>query len=224
MATSCPPGIPVQAARGGKRSGPSPVARAGNDTNTLILIHIPAGGKKSGRRFRSPRDDWVHFAGHGRAAAARQDRPRPTGVSHVSMRRGICGKRASPPWARTNWPSLVIEAGRYPRPWADRGGTHRGAQSITSPKVNMGRVLPSSRNVFGGGGGLPQASGPRRPTPAPIFPRRIPAPGMPPRRLAFRAPVRMALPNGDLDRTHRQQAFPRLGDPPTAGPKGCSAT
>ena len=34
----------------------------GNATNTLILIHIPAGGKKA-VGFSIPRDDWVHFAG-----------------------------------------------------------------------------------------------------------------------------------------------------------------
>jgi LCP family protein required for cell wall assembly len=34
----------------------------GNDTNTLILIHIPAGGKKA-VGFSIPRDDWVSFAG-----------------------------------------------------------------------------------------------------------------------------------------------------------------
>jgi LCP family protein required for cell wall assembly len=34
----------------------------GNATNTLILIHIPAGGKKA-VGFSIPRDDWVKFAG-----------------------------------------------------------------------------------------------------------------------------------------------------------------
>ncbi len=34
----------------------------GNATNTLILIHIPAGGKKA-VGYSIPRDDWVHFAG-----------------------------------------------------------------------------------------------------------------------------------------------------------------
>jgi LCP family protein required for cell wall assembly len=34
----------------------------GNATNTLILIHIPAGGQKA-VGFSIPRDDWVHFAG-----------------------------------------------------------------------------------------------------------------------------------------------------------------
>jgi LCP family protein required for cell wall assembly len=34
----------------------------GNDTNTLILIHIPASGKKA-VGFSIPRDDWVDFAG-----------------------------------------------------------------------------------------------------------------------------------------------------------------
>jgi LCP family protein required for cell wall assembly len=33
----------------------------GNDTNTLILIHIPAGGKRA-VGFSIPRDDWVQFA------------------------------------------------------------------------------------------------------------------------------------------------------------------
>jgi LCP family protein required for cell wall assembly len=33
----------------------------GNDTNTLILIHIPAGGQKA-VGFSIPRDDWVQFA------------------------------------------------------------------------------------------------------------------------------------------------------------------
>src|SRR5580693_2347681 len=32
----------------------------GNDTNTLILIHIPAGGKKA-IGFSIPRDDWITF-------------------------------------------------------------------------------------------------------------------------------------------------------------------
>ena len=34
----------------------------GNATNTLILIHIPAGGRKA-VGFSIPRDDWVQFAG-----------------------------------------------------------------------------------------------------------------------------------------------------------------
>ncbi len=34
----------------------------GNATNTLILIHIPAGGTKA-VGYSIPRDDWVHFAG-----------------------------------------------------------------------------------------------------------------------------------------------------------------
>jgi LCP family protein required for cell wall assembly len=33
----------------------------GNDTNTLILIHVPAGGRKA-VGFSIPRDDWVQFA------------------------------------------------------------------------------------------------------------------------------------------------------------------
>ena len=47
----------------------------GNATNTLILIHIFAGGKKA-VGFSIPRDDWVHFAGTvGPQQAARSTRP-----------------------------------------------------------------------------------------------------------------------------------------------------
>ena len=47
----------------------------GNDTNTLILIHIPAGGKKA-IGFSIPRDDWVNFAGTvGPQQVGKIDRP-----------------------------------------------------------------------------------------------------------------------------------------------------
>ena len=46
----------------------------GNDTNTLILIHIPAGGKKA-VGFSIPRDDWVTFPQRLRRAVPGQDRP-----------------------------------------------------------------------------------------------------------------------------------------------------
>ena len=47
----------------------------GNATNTLILIHIPAGGKKA-VGFSIPRDDWVNFADTlGSQQTARSIRP-----------------------------------------------------------------------------------------------------------------------------------------------------
>ena len=47
----------------------------GNDTNTLILIHVFAGGKKA-VGFSIPRDDWVNFAGpRGRSRLGRSTRP-----------------------------------------------------------------------------------------------------------------------------------------------------
>ena len=55
------PGGVLAALHAGSRQG---VANGvgGNATNTLILIHIPAGGKKA-VGFSIPRDDWVSFAG-----------------------------------------------------------------------------------------------------------------------------------------------------------------
>ena len=49
----------------------------GNATNTLILIHIPAGGKKA-VGFSIPRDDWVTFA-HRLRGRPRARSIRPTG-------------------------------------------------------------------------------------------------------------------------------------------------
>ena len=49
----------------------------GNATNTLILIHIPAGGKKA-VGFSIPRDDWVNFADTLGSQQVRAKSTRPT--------------------------------------------------------------------------------------------------------------------------------------------------
>src|SRR5215472_8539373 len=46
----------------GSRRGVLYEGVGGNATNTLILIHIPAGGQRA-TGFSIPRDDWVSFAG-----------------------------------------------------------------------------------------------------------------------------------------------------------------
>ncbi len=51
----------LNALHAGSRQGVLYDGVGGNTTNTLILIHIPAGGKKA-VGFSIPRDDWVHFA------------------------------------------------------------------------------------------------------------------------------------------------------------------
>ena len=50
----------------------------GNATNTLILIHIPAGGKKA-VGFSIPRDDWVNFPDTPTTGRPRARSTRPTG-------------------------------------------------------------------------------------------------------------------------------------------------
>jgi LCP family protein required for cell wall assembly len=50
----------LKALHAGSRAGVA-AGVGGNATNTLILIHIPAGGKKA-VGFSIPRDDWVNFA------------------------------------------------------------------------------------------------------------------------------------------------------------------
>ena len=51
----------LNALHAGSRQGVLYDGVGGNATNTLILIHIPAGGKKA-VGFSIPRDDWVNFA------------------------------------------------------------------------------------------------------------------------------------------------------------------
>ena len=55
-----PPGILAKLHAGNAQAVANGVG--GNATNTLILIHIPAGGQKA-VGFSIPRDDWVNFAG-----------------------------------------------------------------------------------------------------------------------------------------------------------------
>ncbi len=50
----------LRALHAGSRQGVENEGVGGNATNTLILIHIPAGGKKA-VGFSIPRDDWVTF-------------------------------------------------------------------------------------------------------------------------------------------------------------------
>src|SRR5215470_7178132 len=50
----------LKALHAGSRQGVLYEGVGGNATNTLILIHIPAGGKKA-IGFSIPRDDWVNF-------------------------------------------------------------------------------------------------------------------------------------------------------------------
>jgi hypothetical protein len=50
----------LNALHAGSRQGVLYEGVGGNATNTLILIHIPAGGKKA-IGFSIPRDDWVTF-------------------------------------------------------------------------------------------------------------------------------------------------------------------
>src|SRR5271163_4278374 len=51
----------LNALHAGSRLGVEYDGVGGNATNTLILLHIPAGGKKA-VGFSIPRDDWVNFA------------------------------------------------------------------------------------------------------------------------------------------------------------------
>ena len=64
----------------------------GNDTNTLILIHIPAGGKKA-VGFSIPRDDWVNFADTPTTGSTSGKIDQAYGARPGGTRSPSCGRR-----------------------------------------------------------------------------------------------------------------------------------
>ena len=170
----------------------------GNDTNTLILIHIPAGGKKA-VGFSIPRDDWVTFAGTlGSSRSARSTRP------------------TACPWPPAN-PSAAAGPGHQPGPaglrgqrggprgrGGYRGGAHRGAHRSLR-RDQPGRVLRAGQGP-GRGGGLPQPPGAAG-SQLRLLRHAAGYQHLSPKLALAFVRQRDGLPNGDLDRTHRQQAF-----------------
>ena len=100
----------------------------GNDTNTLILLHIPAGGKKA-VGFSIPRDDWVNFAGTvGSQQQGKIDQA--YGVSMFYEQKQL--KAQNPASARTSLRSRATRPAARPR-WT-RWSSSPAYTSITSPR------------------------------------------------------------------------------------------
>jgi LCP family protein required for cell wall assembly len=169
----------------------------GNATNTLILIHIPAGGKKA-IGFSIPRDDWVSFAG----TVGPQQQGKIDQAYGVSMYYEQAKLRAQDPnMSQDQLAFLGNEAGRAAAVATVEKLT--GVHIDHFAEVNLGGFYEVAR-VLGGvevclrhpvydvKSGADFHAG---------FQHLDAA-----QALAF-VRQRDGLPNGDLDRTHRQQAF-----------------
>jgi LCP family protein required for cell wall assembly len=169
----------------------------GNATNTLILIHIFAGGKKA-VGFSIPRDDWVNFAG----TAGPQQQGKIDQAYGVSM----YYEQAQ---LRQQQPGMTQDQLAFAGNEAGRKAAVATVEQLTGvhidhfAEVNMDGFYELAK-VFGGvevclnhpvrdvNSGADFRAGYQHLDAA--------------QALAF-VRQRDGLPNGDLDRTHRQQAF-----------------
>ncbi len=169
----------------------------GNDTNTLILIHVPAGGKKA-VGFSIPRDDWVGFAG----TVGPQQQGKVDQAYGVSMYYEQAKLRQQQPGlSQDQLAFLGNEAGRAAAVATVEKLT--GVHIDHFAEVNLDGFYELAK-VFGGvqvclkhpvydvNSGADFRAGYQHLDAA--------------QALAF-VRQRDGLPNGDLDRTHRQQAF-----------------
>lgn len=169
----------------------------GNATNTLILIHIPAGGKKA-VGFSIPRDDWVHFAGTvGPQQVGKIDQA--YGVSMYYEQQKL--RARDPAIGQDRLAFLGNEAGR--RAAVATVEKLTGVHVDHFAEVNMFGFYELAR-VLGGVEVCLNHAVSDRYSGANFHKgyQHLDAR----QALAF-VRQRHGLPNGDLDRTHRQQAF-----------------
>jgi LCP family protein required for cell wall assembly len=169
----------------------------GNDTNTLILIHIFAGGKKA-VGFSIPRDDWVNFAGTvGPQQSGKIDQA--YGVSMFYQQAKL--RQQNPGMGQDQLAFLGNEAGR--RAAVATVEQLTGVHVDHFAEVNLdgfyelakvfgGVEACLNHNVYDPKSGAHFHQGYQHLDPA--------------QSLSF-VRQRDGLTNGDLDRTHRQQAF-----------------
>src|SRR3984885_2673117 len=169
----------------------------GNDTNTLILIHIPAGGKKA-VGFSIPRDDWVTFP----AAYDGQSQGKIDQAYGLAM-------AAEEGQLRQQDPNMSQDQIAFQGNEAGRAAAVASVEQLTGvhidhfAEVNLDGFYELARVL----GGVEVCL--NHPTSDVNSGANFPAGYQhldPQQALAF-VRQRDGLPNGDLDRTHRQQAF-----------------
>jgi LCP family protein required for cell wall assembly len=171
----------------------------GNATNTLILLHIPAGGKRA-IGFSIPRDDWVNFAG----TLGSQQQGKIDQAYGVSMAAKESQLRQQDPGMSQN--QIAFEGNE-----AGRAATVATVEQLTGvhvdhfAEVNLDGFYELARVL----GGVEVCLN----HPVPLDPNSgFYAPRAGYQHLGARMALafvrqRDGLTNGDLDRTHRQQAF-----------------
>ena len=171
----------------------------GNATNTLILIHIPAGGKKA-VGFSIPRDDWVNFAdtlgsqqqgkidqAYGVSLAAKESQLRTQDPGMSQNQVAFAGNEAGRAAAVATVEQLTgVHIDHFAEVNLD--GFYELASVLGGVEVCLNHSVPYDPNsgFYAHKAGYQHLS--------------------PQMALAF-VRQRDGLLNGDLDRTHRQQAF-----------------
>jgi LCP family protein required for cell wall assembly len=190
-----PPGILAKLHAGNAQAVAN--GTGGNATNTLILIHIPAGGKKA-VGYSIPRDDWVSFAG----TVGPQQQGKIDQAYGVSLFYEEAKLRAqNPAMSQDQLAFLGNEAGRTAAVATVEKLT--GVHVDHFAEVNLDGFYELAR-VLGGVAACLRH---------PVFDSKSGADFRAgyqhldaAQALAF-VRQRDGLTNGDLDRTHRQQAF-----------------
>jgi LCP family protein required for cell wall assembly len=171
----------------------------GNDTNTLILIHIPAGGKKA-IGFSIPRDDWVTFPqvydgqtegkidqAYGLALAQKEDQLLGADGGKMTSQIAFAGNEAGRAAAVATVAAVTgVRIDHFAEVNLD--GFYEVAKALGGIQVclNQPVALDSYSGFYAPRAGLQTLNAKMA--------------------LAF-VRQRHGLFNGDLDRTHRQQAF-----------------
>ncbi|MFJ9367289.1 LCP family protein [Nocardia sp. NPDC101769] len=165
----------------------------GYNTNTLILIHIPAGGGKA-QAFSIPRDDAVDVPGYGKMKIKEAYGNAKADAEQAARKQGVTNQHQLETIGREAGRKLELETVRNLTGVSidhfaevSLAGFYDLANALDGVKVCLnqavddsdysGAVFPAGEQTLNGAQSL-------------AFVRQ-----------------RHGLPNGDLDRTHRQQAF-----------------
>jgi LCP family protein required for cell wall assembly len=171
----------------------------GNATNTLILIHIPAGGKKA-VGFSIPRDDWVNFAD----TLGTQQQGKIDQAYGVSM-------AAKESELRTQDPSMSQNEVAFEGNEAGRAATVATVEQFTGVHIDhfaevnldgfyeLAKVLGGVEVCINHAVPLDANSG--------FYAAKAGYQHLDAKMALAFVRQRDGLANGDLDRTHRQQAF-----------------
>ena len=171
----------------------------GNATNTLILIHIPAGGKKA-VGFSIPRDDWVNFA----------DTLGSQQVGKIDQAYGV-SLAAKESQLRTQEPGMSQNQVAFAGNEAGRAATVATVEQLTGvhidhfAEVNLDGFYELA-SVLGGVEVCLNHPVPYDPNSG-FYARKAGYQHLSPTMALAFVRQRDGLLNGDLDRTHRQQAF-----------------